>query len=326
MSRRRDLHRAFACALIVAWSLAPTVNAAAEPKLRADGLSLRVMTYNIHSCKGRDGKIRPERIAAVIRAAGPDVVALQEVRVGRVDPKSVDRPKSVEPGKVPPPVGESPLPPPEVVAPRRPGNTAPAKVPFTDQPGAIAEALGMYHVFYPLVRSKRQDYGIAILSRHPMRVVRAANLPVLTRRLFSEQRGAVWVEVDVNGVKVQLLNTHLGLSEDERIKQVETLLGKDWMGSADFRSPYVLCGDFNARPNQRPYRRLIQAAADAPHAVHGKNARPTWPSARAFFRLDHVFIPKSGRALSAEVPRTDLTRVSSDHLPVVVDLKFDPRG
>ncbi len=40
---------------------------------------LRVMTYNIHSCAGIDGKIRPERIARVINRFSPDIVAVQEV-------------------------------------------------------------------------------------------------------------------------------------------------------------------------------------------------------------------------------------------------------
>jgi len=49
---------------------------------RASG-SLRVMTYNLHSCRGLDGKVRPERIARVINAFDPDLVAVQEVDAHR---------------------------------------------------------------------------------------------------------------------------------------------------------------------------------------------------------------------------------------------------
>lgn len=49
----------------------------------ADGGSLRVMTYNLHSCRGFDGKVRPERIARVINAFDPDLVAVQEVDAHR---------------------------------------------------------------------------------------------------------------------------------------------------------------------------------------------------------------------------------------------------
>jgi len=41
--------------------------------------TLRIATYNIHRCRGLDGRTRPERVAAVIRSLDADVVALQEV-------------------------------------------------------------------------------------------------------------------------------------------------------------------------------------------------------------------------------------------------------
>lgn len=49
----------------------------------APAKTLRIMTYNVHSCVGMDGKLSPERIARVIARANPDVVALQELDVGR---------------------------------------------------------------------------------------------------------------------------------------------------------------------------------------------------------------------------------------------------
>ncbi len=50
---------------------------------RDPDLPLRVMTYNIHSCVGIDGKVRPERIARVINGFDPDLVAVQEVDAHR---------------------------------------------------------------------------------------------------------------------------------------------------------------------------------------------------------------------------------------------------
>src|ERR671919_183957 len=41
--------------------------------------TIRVATYNIHRCRGLDGRTMPTRVAEVIRAIEPDVVALQEV-------------------------------------------------------------------------------------------------------------------------------------------------------------------------------------------------------------------------------------------------------
>lgn len=45
--------------------------------------SLRVLTYNVHNCAGMDGCISPHRIARVIAREKPDIVALQEVDIGR---------------------------------------------------------------------------------------------------------------------------------------------------------------------------------------------------------------------------------------------------
>jgi endonuclease/exonuclease/phosphatase family metal-dependent hydrolase len=41
---------------------------------------LRVATYNVHRCRGLDGRVRPDRIARVLEEVDADVVALQEVR------------------------------------------------------------------------------------------------------------------------------------------------------------------------------------------------------------------------------------------------------
>ena len=47
--------------------------------MEAHWKTIRVATYNIHRCRGLDGRTNPERIADVIRAIEPDVIALQEV-------------------------------------------------------------------------------------------------------------------------------------------------------------------------------------------------------------------------------------------------------
>lgn len=44
---------------------------------------LRVATYNVHYCRGTDGRFSPERVARVLRQIDPDLVALQELDCGR---------------------------------------------------------------------------------------------------------------------------------------------------------------------------------------------------------------------------------------------------
>jgi Metal-dependent hydrolase len=41
--------------------------------------ALRIVTYNVHKCRGLDRRVRPDRIVEVLRDIDPDIVALQEV-------------------------------------------------------------------------------------------------------------------------------------------------------------------------------------------------------------------------------------------------------
>jgi endonuclease/exonuclease/phosphatase family metal-dependent hydrolase len=59
---------------------------------QAEALRLRVLSYNIHHCEGVDGKLDVARIAQVIRAVEPDLVALQEVDEKVQRSQSVDQP------------------------------------------------------------------------------------------------------------------------------------------------------------------------------------------------------------------------------------------
>ena len=52
---------------------------------------LKLITYNIRRCLGRDGRLLPRRVAEVIEASGADIVALQEVDVGRGRSRHVDQ-------------------------------------------------------------------------------------------------------------------------------------------------------------------------------------------------------------------------------------------
>jgi len=45
---------------------------------RADAM-IRVLTWNVHGCVGRDGVCDPDRVARVLEAAQPDISALQEI-------------------------------------------------------------------------------------------------------------------------------------------------------------------------------------------------------------------------------------------------------
>jgi endonuclease/exonuclease/phosphatase family metal-dependent hydrolase len=47
--------------------------------MRQKKITLRVATYNVHKCRGIDGRVDSERIASVLKPLKADVIALQEV-------------------------------------------------------------------------------------------------------------------------------------------------------------------------------------------------------------------------------------------------------
>lgn len=72
-------------------ALALLAGCAANPDQPAQTDALRVLTYNTHHGEGTDGVLDLERIARVISAASPDLVALQEIDVRAQRTGSVDQ-------------------------------------------------------------------------------------------------------------------------------------------------------------------------------------------------------------------------------------------
>jgi endonuclease/exonuclease/phosphatase family metal-dependent hydrolase len=55
---------------------------AAGTSAMSDSVSLRIVTYNIHKCRGFDGRVSPSRIARILTEVNADIIALQEVLDG----------------------------------------------------------------------------------------------------------------------------------------------------------------------------------------------------------------------------------------------------
>src|SRR6478609_2091418 len=79
----------FAIMLLGLTALLHSPALAAEPEGKN---RLRVLTYNLHHGEGTDGKLDLKRIAEVIKATQPDVVALQEVDRNVKRTNQVDQP------------------------------------------------------------------------------------------------------------------------------------------------------------------------------------------------------------------------------------------
>jgi endonuclease/exonuclease/phosphatase family metal-dependent hydrolase len=148
---------------------------------------MRVMTYNIHSGVGIDGVLDLGRIAGVIEAAQPDLVALQEVDRHRREQSGF----ADQPGWLAQRLG--------------------LHLAYSANLDQDPEAPG---------RPRRQ-YGTALLSRVPLREWANEPLPCFPG---SEQSGPLDAVVDVGATRLRVLGTHLQHDrDDERLAQAEAI-------------------------------------------------------------------------------------------------------
>jgi endonuclease/exonuclease/phosphatase family metal-dependent hydrolase len=238
-------------------------------------LKLRVMTYNVHSCIGMDGRCSPGRIARMIGRLDPDLVALQELDNGR-----------------------------EISG-------------YVHQVREIAQLLNMHFVYFPVLREGQDEYGNAFLSRWKLDLVASAELPRYQRR---EPRGALWAALEAGRVRLQIFNTHLGLSAAERKSQVDALMGEQWVGEALSRGPTIVLGDVNATENGYAWKRITRQLRDVQQSLPEWRPRKTWFSTHPSLRLDHIFVSHGIAVEAVHRPIGTDYQMASDHLPLVADL------
>lgn len=191
-----------------------------------------------------------------------------------------------------------------------------------DQAHLIAMTLEMSFHFHASIQVKEGGYGNAVLSRSPVRLIKAGALPTEPVNPQYERRGAVWTEVEVGDRKIQVLATHFGLNRRERTLQARAITGPEWLGHPECRPPAILCGDFNMLPGSTPYRAITRHLNDSQRGAKGKRPLGTFPVQLPFMRIDHLFVTPDLKVKGVHIPRTAVTKRASDHLPLIVTLEF----
>jgi endonuclease/exonuclease/phosphatase family metal-dependent hydrolase len=262
---------------------------AAPPAYAGQGrpVPLRIATYNTHAGTGTDGVFDLDRQAAALRALDADVIGLQEVDV-HWGPRSQD----------------------------------------LDMAGELARRLGMRVAFAPIYSldpvtagGPRREYGVAVLSRFP---VRSAVNHEITRLSTQDQNpvpapapGFGEVTLKVRGVPVQVFVTHLDYRSDPAVRVAQVADTRRIMARERAAVPgarQVLLGDFNAEPTAPELAPLWRELRDA-----GTGTGGTYPAASPAKRIDYVTVGGGVRVHGATVAAE---AVASDHRPVVADVSL----
>ena len=242
-----------------------------EKNFAAKPPTIRIITYNIHSGKGMDGKFDMARIANIIRAENPDIVCFQEITRNM------------------------------------PYNR------FTDMPHEMSILLKMKVVFAGNLNFGPFQFGNATLTRLKVKRHKNIELPV---SFLKEPRGCLQTVFELPNGSVTVLNTHLGLSEKDRKKQVQAILME--LGSG----PVVLVGDFNEKPGGRNIKLLTGKFSDAASAF----PEPTYPTDQPLERIDYIFHSADVAFTRIQVIDNENVKSASDHIPLVGDFQLIKNG
>lgn len=156
------------------------------------------------------------------------------------------------------------------------------------------------------------QYGNALLTRFPVTGVLRWDLSVGSH----EARGALAVDLRVEGRSLHVVTTHLGLWPSERPVQAERL--RKLLVSSRYDLT-ILMGDLNEwNVRGKALRGLGRLFGPA-------SAPATFPARCPLLPLDRIWIAPALTVARVAVHDTPLSRLSSDHLPIKADIRF-PRG
>ncbi|GAA0238198.1 endonuclease/exonuclease/phosphatase family protein [Halobacterium noricense] len=241
------------------------------------------MSYNIHHGAGSDGQLNLTHTARVIRESGAEIVGVQEVD----------------------------------------GHWG-ARSNFEHQAKRLAKMLDMNYFFAPIYSLEpleqnrpRREYGLAVLSEHP--ILRAENHEItrLSTQIGTEPQlapGFPEVRVNIRGVILSVYATHLDYRADPAVRRMQV---DDMLKIVRNREPTVLMGDLNATPDAPELAPLLDMFDDTWDG-QGDGTGYTFPAENPTKRIDYVLTSSTIGTNSVKVVKTH----ASDHRPVVAELSI----
>lgn len=184
----------------------------------------------------------------------------------------------------------------------------------TDQAKLLARKLSMHYFFAKAIDHDGGEYGLAILSNHPLTRTKIYRLPTQSGT-NGEPRILATAAVKLPGGKmICFASTHLDAQKDSvnrelQIREINRIAGRETL-------PMIVAGDFNAAPGSGVIRQL-----DLIFTRTCQTCAPTIPVINPVRTIDFIAY-KPAKAFEVITERVIPEHYASDHLPVVAELKM----
>lgn len=185
-----------------------------------------------------------------------------------------------------------------------------------DQASRLGELSGLTPVFGKAMEFDGGAYGVAVLSRYP---IRSSSTLALPSEDGHEPRAALVVTVMLpGGQPLHFASTHLDHARRAglRTSQAQAITDNYGRGASP---PMILAGDLNATPKSATMRVLTRDWLPASL----KDLAPTSPADEPKRKIDYVLLRKEDgwRVVDSEVLAAPKV---SDHAPILVTLQYSP--
>src|ERR1043166_2746761 len=183
-----------------------------------------------------------------------------------------------------------------------------------DEIAELAKLTKMEYAFAFNLKYQGGQYGVAILSRAP---IRATDHHLYLNTREAERRGFIRAEILVGGHLVNFVTTHLDYQyEDGRVFEAKQLLA----AMKDVKAPLIIVGDFNDVPTAEAYQLMHESFDDAWSLTKPGDEGFSYPADKPAKRIDYIFTRRVDRikAKRAWIVQT----LASDHVPVVAELEL----
>src|SRR5215470_1748235 len=188
------------------------------------------------------------------------------------------------------------------------------------EPGQVevlASELGFHASFGRTRHHNGRPYGNAILSRWPI----IASCEMDISRADREKSGCIRADLKTPRGALHVFNIHMGTNYFERRHQVRSLLSSKQIVD-NLEGPRVLIGDFNEWIKGLTTRMLSEKFESLNMELHIRRRR-SYPGFLPIMHLDHIYFERPLHIEKAELVRTRLSKIASDHLPLVATFAWD---